>query len=282
MSLSAGEKKKMIDRKHSKLSVSRQCELLSLSKGALYYQPVGENAYNLKLMNLLDEQYTRTPFYGSRRMTAYLNSLGHAVNRKRVGRLMSIMGLEAIYPKPNLSRKRHERKIYPYLLKGLEIDRPNQVWSSDITYIRLKGGFAYLAAVIDWYSRYVLSWRLSNSLEVCFCLEALEDALAQGCPDIFNTDQGSQFTSEEFTGRLNSRGIKISMDSRGRALDNIFVERLWRSVKYEEVYLNDYQTVRDSKRRLGRYFIFYNTERFHQSLDYKVPIEVHFQDQRKQ
>jgi len=210
-------------------------------------------------------------------MTVYLNNKGYPVNRKRVRRLIILMGLEAIYPKKNMSKRNHEHKVYPYLLKGLNIDRPNYVWSADITYIRLCSGFLYLMAIIDWYSRYVVSWRLSNSLESAFCVDALAEALENHpSPEIFNTDQGSQFTSEIFLSPLKLRQIKISMDSKGRALDNIFIERLWRSLKYEEVYLRDYTTVRDATESINQYFNFYNNERYHQSLGYKTPNAVHF------
>jgi len=227
-------------------------------------------------MNLVDEQYTRTPFYGVPRMTAWLRRQGYGVNHKRIQRLMRLMGLEAIYPKPRLSIPSKEHKIYPYLLKGVSIDRPDQVWGADITYIRLAHGFMYLVAIMDWFSRYVLSWELSNTLETNFCLKALEGALMLSKPEIFNSDQGSQFTSLEFTGRLQTSGITISMDGRGRVFDNIFVERLWRSVKYEEVYLNHYQTVSEARLGLTEYFQFYNTERLHSSLEYRTPEEVYF------
>jgi putative transposase len=226
-------------------------------------------------MRRIDEVYTDRPFFGSRRMTAWLKREGYPVNRKRIGGLMRRMGLEAIHPKPNTSRPNPGHKVYPYLLRGLEIARPDQVWSTDITYIRLEKGFVYLAAIIDWHSRKVLSWRLSNSLDTAFCLDCLEDALSRGKPGIFNTDQGCQFTSQEFTGRLEAAGIRISMDGRGRALDNVFVERLWRSVKYEEVYPNAYRTVSDALLGLTRYFSFYNMERPHQGLDYATPSEVY-------
>jgi len=262
---------------HPGIPVCRQCKLLGLSRTAYYYEPVGVDEFALILMRLIDEQYTRTPFYGVRRMTAWLKRQGHDVNRKRVRRLMGLMGLEAVYPKPNLSRALREHKKYPYLLRDMVIERPDQVWSTDITYIRLSQGFIYLVAIIDWYSRYVLSWKVSITLEKEFCMEALEKALMSSKPEIFNTDQGVQFTSLEFTGLLDRTGILISMDGRGRALDNIFVERLWRSVKYEEVYLNDYQTVKEAKERLTQYFHFYNTERLHQSLGYKTPGEIYFQ-----
>lgn len=227
-------------------------------------------------MRLIDEQFTQTPFYGTRRLCAVLQEKGHIVNRKKMRRLMQEMGLEAIYPKPNLSMGNKIHKKYPYLLRGYAINRPGQVWSEDITYIRLEKGFGYLTAIIDWFSRYVLSWRLSNLLDTDFCLEALEEALRKGCPEIFNTDQGVQFTSHEFTRHLEDKGIAISMDGKGRALDNVFVERLWRSVKYEEVYLKDYKTMREAQEGLQKYFEFYNLKRPHQSLDYKKPHEVHF------
>jgi putative transposase len=226
-------------------------------------------------MRLLDEQYTRTPFYGSRKMTAWLQTQGYPVERKRVTRLLRLMGLEAVYPKPRLSVPGPLEQRYPYLLRNLSIERCNQVWSCDITYIRLARGFIYLMAVIDWYSRYVLSWQISVTLDASFCLEALDRALRGATPEIFNTDQGVQFTSTEFTSRLKAANIRISWDGRGRALDNIFVERLWRSVKYEEVYLKDYQSVPEAVRNLRAYFTFYNQERLHQSLDYLTPAQVY-------
>jgi len=249
--------------------------LIGLSRASLYYQARGEGEENLALMRLLDEQYTRTPFYGVRRMTAWLRTQGQQVNPKRVSRLMHLMGLAAIYPQPRLSVPAPGQRIYPYLLRGLKIERVNQVWSTDITYIRLLGGFIYLTAVIDWYARYVLSWEVSITLESDFCCQALKRALEKGQPEIFNTDQGVQFTSQAFTEILKERAIRISMDGRGRALDNIFVERLWRSVKYEEVYLHDYADVPAAEKGLGRYFGFYNTERLHQSLDYKTPAAIY-------
>lgn len=261
----------MIDKNNERLSINRQCDLLEVSKGALYYEPRPIDPYTLLLMDLMDKQHTKTPFYGSRRLAVYLKSVGHGINRKRVQRLMREMRIEAIYPKPKLSRRNENHKIYPYLLKGLKIKRPNQVWSTDITYIKIGNGFGYLTAVIDWYSRYVLSWRLSNTLENTFCIEALEEALDIAIPEIFNTDQGSQYTATNFLAPLIAKDIKISMDSKGRALDNIFVERLWRSVKYEEVYLKDYQTMPQAYRSLRDYLTFYNKERPHQSLAYDVP-----------
>lgn len=215
----------------------RQCELLGIARSQLYYEPVPESETNLRLMRLIDEQYLKTPFWGSRNMTAFLRGQGEAVNRKRIQRLMRKMGLEGLAPGPSTSRPSPGHKVYPYLLRNVLVERPNQVWSSDITYIPLRQGFLYLVAVMDWFSRHVLSWRLSNSLDVEFCVEALDEALGHGCPEIFNTDQGSQFTSREFTERLLSSSIAISMDGKGRALDNVFIERLWRSVKYEDIYL---------------------------------------------
>jgi putative transposase len=226
-------------------------------------------------MRLLDEQYTRTPFYGVLRMTAWLQSQGHEVNVKRVRRLLRQMGLMALYPGPKTSQPDQGHRIYPYLLRGLAITRPNHVWSTDITYIRLAHGFAYLVAIIDWYSRYVLAWQLSNTLETQFCVDALDRALTQATPTIFNTDQGAQFTSHDFTQRLERGGIQISMDGRGRALDNIFVERLWRSVKWEHVYLQNHQTMAEAGQGLAQYFAFYNHERLHQSLDYRTPGQVY-------
>lgn len=249
---------------------------MGLARSSRYYKPRETPSYDLELMRLIDEQYTRTPFYGIRRMTAWLDREGHHVNHKRVRNLMRQMGLEVIYPKPKLSQRNEEHKIYPYLLKGLEINRPNQVWSTDITYIRLHRGFVYLVAVMDWFSRYVLSRSVSVTMDVHFCLEALEKALRRGKPEIFNSDQGAQFTSREFTGVLLDAGVHISMDGRGRAFDNIFIERLWRSVKYEEVYIKDYGNVLACIAGLRSYFLLYNDERLHESLGYKTPREVYF------
>jgi putative transposase len=264
-----------VEPEHPELSVARQCELLGLCRASYYYRPVGESAENLELLRRLDEQYTRTPFYGVRRMTAVLRQAGYGVNPKRVRRLLRTLGLAALAPQPGTSRAAPGHRVYPYLLRGVRIERVNQVWSTDITYIRLNSGFVYLVAVLDWYSRYVLSWALSNSLEVGFCLDALAAALARAQPELFNTDQGAQFTSPAFTGRLLAAGVSISMDGRGRALDNVFVERLWRSVKYEEVYLQEYGGMRDAQRGLGRYFPFYNEERPHQALGYQTPEAVY-------
>ena len=257
------------------MSVRRQCELLGLSRSSRYYEPTGESAENLRLMRLIDEQYTAHPFLGSRRMTRWLIERGEEVNRKRVQRLMRIMGLEAIYPKPRTSTPGRGHKVYPYLLRGVAIERADQVWSTDITYVPMAAGFMFLAAVIDWFSRYVIAWRLSNTLDGSFCLEMLDDALATGKPEVFNTDQGVQFTAAAFTGRLESAGVAVSMDGRGRALDNVFVERLWRSVKYEDIYIRGYEAVPELHRGLSRYFAFYNDERLHQSLGYRTPAAVY-------
>ena len=269
------QKKGLVDSGGESLSIRRQCELLGLNRSNLYYEPRPVPQEQLVLMRRIDEIFMEYPFYGSRRITVSLKNEGWLIGRERVRRLMGQMGMIAIYPKPNLSRKHPQHKIYPYLLSGVEIEGPIQVWSADITYIGIRRGFFYLVAIIDWFSRYVLSWRLSNSLEAAFCIEALEEALEKGRPVIFNTDQGSQFTSNDFTGFLLDKGIKVSMDGRGRVFDNIFVERLWRSVKYEEVSLKDYQTGWEAKEGLKNYFDFYNHKRPHQSLSYKTPHEVH-------
>jgi putative transposase len=264
-----------VDRDHAEISVRRQCELLGVNRAGLYYQSRAESEENHLLLRLLDEQYTRTPFYGSRKMTEWLRAKGFEVNRKRVSRLMALMGVEAVYPKPKLSAPGEGHKIYPYLLRGVEVTRVNQVWSTDITYIRMAQGFVYLVAVMDWFSRYVLSWSLSLTMELDFCVEALKRALRRGRPEIFNSDQGSQFTSEKFTGELQARQIAISMDGRGRCMDNIFIERLWRSLKYEEVYLKDYSSVTEARASLESYIRFYNQERLHQSLDYRTPAALY-------
>ena len=256
------------------VSVARQCELAGVARSTVYAekQPKEINANDLLLCRLLDEEYTRHPFQGSRRMVAFLKNKGHQVNRKRVQRLMRLLGLAGMAPGPNTSRPHPEHKIYPYLLRGLDVTRPNQVWSIDITYVRLERGFAYLVAIIDWYSRKVLSWRLSNSMDVRFCVDCLEEALRHyDSPEIFNSDQGVQFTSTAFTKVLKREDIKISMDGRGRALDNIFVERLWRSVKYEDIYLKGYASMLPLTTGLTKYFTFYNGERGHQSLSYRTP-----------
>ena len=266
----------MIEPDHPHIGITRQCELLGLSRSTYYYVSQGESRENLQLLRLLDEQYTQTPYYSIRRMTAWLRSQGYEVNRKRVARLLRTMGLETIYPQPRLSQAHADHRIYPYLLRGVPITRVNHVWSTDITYIRLHGSFIYLVAVMDWFSRYVLSWAVSITMDVGFCLEALEQALEVAQPEIFNTDQGAQFTSIDFTARLASAGIRISMDGRGRALDNALVERLWRTVKYEEVYLKDYRTPREARQGLAQFFQGYNTERLHQALGYHTPAAVYF------
>lgn len=269
--------RQLVEPGHAQLSLRQQCQLLGLPRSSLYYaaKPVDEE--DLTLMRLLDQQYLRTPFYGVRRMTRWLREEEWMVNEKRVRRLLRLMGLEAIYPRPRLSEASAGHRKYPYLLKGLTIDRPGQVWSTDITFIPMNQGWLYLTAVLDWFSRYVLSWRLSNTLDGLFCLEALEEAMAgHGRPEIFNSDQGVQFTSAAFTGVLEREGIAISMDGRGRALDNVFVERLWRTVKYEEVYLKGYRDGQEAQQGLSRYFPFYNQQRGHQSLDYLTPAAVYF------
>jgi putative transposase len=264
----------MID-SSSRLSIARQCQLLSVSRSGYYYQPATESEENLKLMRLMDEQYLSTPFYGYRRMWAYLSTKGYRVNLKRVHRLYRLMGIEAIYCKPNLSKPCSEHKKYPYLLRNVPIIRPNQVWSTDITYIPMKQGFLYLVAVMDWYSRYVLSWELSNSLDTRFCLSALKKALTYGRPEIFNTDQGAQFTSAAFTGCLLDKGITISMDGKGRAIDNIFIERLWRDVKHQHIYLYEYTDGKTLHKGLSWYFKLHNEHKPHQSLKYKTPAQIY-------
>lgn len=268
----------MMEPFHKKLSISKQCELLNLPRSSYYRKDrqVGETEYNLELMRLLDEEYTRHPFYGSRKLRKYLNDLGFKVNRKRVQRLMRVMGIQSVAPGPNTSKPAPQHKVYPYLLRGVEINRANQVWCTDITYIRLNGGFVYLVAIMDWYSRKVLSWEVSATMDDSFCVSALERALRlYPKPEIFNSDQGAQFTGKAFTSVLKDADIKISMDGKGRCMDNIFIERLWRSVKYEEVYLNEYESVDQLRRALGKYFYFYNEERPHQHFDYKTPMAVY-------
>jgi putative transposase len=257
------------------MSVRRQCETLGMPRSTCYYESLSDPADDLRVMRMIDEQYLVTPFYGSRRMTVWLRAQGEEINRKRVQRLMRTMGLEAIYPRPHTSDPAAEHRIFPYLLRTLSITRPNQVWCSDITYVPMPRGFMYLTAVMDWFSRHVLSWRLSNTLEGSFCCEAVDAALTHGTPEIFNTDQGSQFTSESFTSLLAAHGVQISMDGRGRALDNVFIERLWRSVKYECIYLHGFTTVAELQAGLATYFTFYSHERFHQGLSNRTPFAVH-------
>lgn len=266
----------MIEPSHPALSVTRQCALLGLPRASYYHRPRPEPDANLALMRVIDETYLAYPFFGSRQMTRWLRRQGHEVNRKRVQRLMRQMGLEAIYRKPNLSRAQSGHRVYPYLLRDLTVTRPNQVWATDITYVSVQGGYAYLCAVIDWHSRCVLAWELSNTLDASFCVRAVQRALAaHGTPEIFNSDQGCQFTSSEFTGLLLARGVKLSMDGKGRCLDNVFVERLWRTVKYEEVYLKSYVSLVDAHAQLDRFFRFYNERRPHSSLDGATPAEIH-------
>jgi len=265
----------MIDPGHGALSIRRQCELVGLSRSSWYYECATESADNLRLMRQIDEEYLRHPCKGSRQMSVWLKAQGESANRKRVQRLMRLMGLEAIYPKPRTTERNPAHRIYPYLLRDVEILRPDHVWSTDITYIPLRGGYLYLAAILDWYSRFVLSWRLSNTLDVGFCLEALEEALSQSKPEIFNSDQGVQFTSAVFTSRLLGSAVRLSMDGKGRALDNVFVERLWRTVKYEEVYVKAYETAREAEANLASYFRYYNEGRFHSSLANRTPGSVY-------
>jgi putative transposase len=265
----------LIEPAHPALSVRRQCELLGLSRSSPYYEPAGEASEDLRRMRRIDEPDTACPFYGSRRMAAWLVEQGEEVNRERVQRLMRVMGLEAIDPKPRLSLAGNGHRIDPYLLRGVKVERRDQVWSTEITYVPIVSGFMDLAAVIDWYSRYVIAWRLSNTLDGTFCLEVLEEALKGGRPEVFNTDQGAQFTAAAFTGKLEAAGVAVSMDGRGRALDNVFVERLWRGVNYEAIYLRGYETVPALHRGLARYFAFSNEERLHQSLDYRTPAAVY-------
>ena len=274
-SLSVERRRAMVERQRPSLSVARQCRALGISRSSLYYQPVGVSQEVLELMKLVRQAvYLERPFFGSRRMAIWLRGQGYRINRKRVGRLMGEMGLRAIYRRPRTSKPGLGHRVYPYLLRSMRITRPNQVWAADITYVPMARGFMYLVAIMDWHSRYVLAWRLSTTLDVDFCVKALEEALEKGKPEIFNTDQGSQFTSEAFTGLLKQRGIQISMDGKGSYRDNLFVERLWRSVKYEEVYLKAYADGRDARAGIGEYLSFYNTQRPHQALGYRTPGEV--------
>ena len=274
--MSRAERRALVERKDPALPVSQQCRLLAVSRSSVYRQPAEVSEEDLAIMALIDRQYLARPYYGSRRMAAWLATQGHVVNRKRVQRLMRLMGLVAIYQRPNTSKAAAAHKVYPYLLGGIAIERVNQVWCSDVTYIPMAKGFLYLVVIMDWVSRAVLAWRLSNTLGAEFCVEALEEALARyGRPEIFNTDQGSQFTSDDFTGTLKRHEVTISMDGKGRCMDNIFVERLWRSLKYEEVYLNAYATVAEAKAGIGAWLSFYNEERQHQSLGYRTPRQIY-------
>jgi putative transposase len=266
----------MIEPQHDLLSVRRQCQLLGLHRSGLYYQPVAETTENLAIMRFLDEQYYKTPFYGERRLTALLRHTGYNVNRKRVKRLMRLVGWETLYQEPNTSEANASHKVYPYLLKGLTVTKANQVWATDITYVPMRKGFMYLCAVIDLHTRYVVNWSISNTMSADWCKDVVEEAIAlYGRPEIFNSDQGSQFTSEVFTSMLKSHEIQISMDGKGRAIDNIFIERLWKSVKYENIYLNVYEDGVSLYNGLQQYFDFYNKERLHQSLDYQTPQDLY-------
>lgn len=265
----------LIEPHHPRLSIVRQCDLLGLARSTYYHAPGGESVENLRLMRLIDEQYLRTPFFGTRQMTQWLRRQGYPVNRKRIQRLMRLMGLEGAVPGPHTSKPHPEHTVYPYLIGHMTLAHSNLVWATDITYVPMPMGFMYLVAILDWYSRYVLAWRLSNTLDTAFCIEALEAALTAQEPCVFNTDQGSQFTSIDFTDLLRQHQILISMDGRGRALDNVFVERLWRTVKYEDIYLRDYCSVPELEAGLSAYFDFYNHERPHSSLNGRTPAEVH-------
>ncbi len=266
----------MVDREHEKLSIARQCQLVSVARSSFYYERQGESPENLRLMRRIDEQFLESPFFGSRQMTRWLRREGETISRKRVRRLMRLLGLQAVYQRPRTSQPNPEHRIYPYLLRDLEITRPDHVWCTDVTYIPLQRGFLYLVAVMDWASRKVLSWRLSNSLEPSFCVEALEEALSRyGPPEIFNTDQGSQFTSTDFTEVLKGAGVKISMDGKGRWMDNVFIERLWRSLKYECVYLSEFTTGSEARAGIGWWIDFYGERRPHSSLDGQTPNEAY-------
>lgn len=271
----------MISKTNADLSIVRQCRLLNVNRASFYYHPLPGDEDTVTVMNEIQDLWEKHPFYGYRRITATLRRSGYKVNRKRVQRLMSKMGLQALYPKPRLSQANAEHKKYPYLLKGLSLERADQVWATDITYIRMNPGFVYLVAIIDLYSRYIVSWKLSISLDAGFCVEALEEALIKSCPEIFNTDQGCQFTSASWIEVVEAHGIQISMDGKGRCMDNIYAERLWRSLKYEEVYLRSYESVYEAKQSLARYIEFYNNHRPHQALGYQTPAEVYFKNRQK-
>lgn len=264
-----------VSREHPDLSMRKQCELLDVNRSMLYYEPRPPSSEKLELMRLIDEKFTDKPFLGARRIREWLKTEGWSVTRKRIRRLMKLMGLEAIYPKPKTSQRNPEHSVFPYLLRGLTIDRPDQTWATDITYVPMRRGFLYLTAIMDWYSRYVLSWELSNSLDTEFCIKALNSALTIGKPEIFNSDQGSQFTAQDFQAPLKKAGILISMDGRGRWLDNVFVERLWRSLKYEEIYLHAYESAQEARTSIGKWFNYYNYSRPHQALGYKTPYEIY-------
>jgi putative transposase len=276
--MSVERRRTKVEKDHPQLSLSRQCALLGISRSGLYYQPRGESELNLELMRQLDEQYLKTPWYGSRQMTRALRRLGYQVDRKRVRRLMRLMGLHSVAPGPNTSRRHPAHPVYPYLLRDLVIERANQVWCADLTYVPMAHGFVYLVAIMDWHTRHVLAWRLSTTQDTSFCLEALDEAIERyGTPEIFNTDQGSQFTSADWTGALQDAGIAISMDGKGHWMDNVFVERLWRSLKYECVYLNAFESVRDAMHQIGLWIDYYNDERPHSSLGDRTPREAYSQ-----
>lgn len=271
----------MVEPKYQQLSIVRQCQLLSINRSGYYYQPTGESALNLELMRLIDEQHLETPWYGARQMARHLRRQGYGVNRTRIGRLLRLMGLSAIYQKPNTSKPHPQHKIYPYLLRGMKISKPNQVWCADISYIPMRRGFLYLVAIMDWASRKVLSWRLSNTMDADFCVAALDEALARyGKPEIFNTDQGSQFTSDAFIGTLKNADIRISMDGKGCWVDNVMIERLWRSLKYECIYLHAFESGSEVRQGLKKWIGFYNTQRPHSSLDDKTPSEAYWNQPR--
>lgn len=273
--MSVVTRRQKVNFKHKKMSVRQQCSILGICRSGLLYTPIGTSELNLDLMEKIDKKYTDHPFYGRPKMTELLKKEGYQINGKRVGRLMQKMGIMAIYPKPNTSIRNKAHRVYPYLLRGRDITRSNEVWCADITYIRTEKGFMYLVAIMDWSSRYVIAWELSNTLDGDFCVRVLKRALALGKPEIFNTDQGSQFTSDRFTQTLLDQGIQISMDGKGRALDNVFIERLWRSLKYEMIYLRQFESVPELKSAIRAYLHFYNTERIHQGLAYKTPKEVY-------
>ena len=276
--MSKERRRSVVEKDHATLSLSRQCVLLGISRGSLYYAPKGESEFNLDLMREIDAQYLKTPWYGARQMVRYLKRIDYAVGRKRIRRLMRTMGLRAIVPGPDTSRRNKAHPVYPYLLRELDVTRSNQVWCADVTYIPLAHGFVYLVAIMDWHTRHVLAWRLSTTQDTAFCLEALEDAIERyGRPEIFNTDQGSQFTSQDWTDALTRAGIQISMDGKGRWIDNVFIERLWRSLKYECVYLNAFDSVRDAANGIGFWLRYYNTERPHSSLNDRTPEEAYFE-----
>lgn len=277
--MSRDRRKALISVDHPRLSIVGQCTLVDISRSSHYYTPCGESTFNLELMGKIDRQFLETPFYGSRQMARHLRRRGYAVGRTRVRRLMRLLGLQAIYQKPRTTIPNRHHRIYPYLLRGLLIERPNQVWCADITYIPMHRGFMYLVAVMDWHTRAVLSWRLSNTMDSGFCVEALTEALSRyGTPEIFNTDQGSQFTSEEFTDALSAAGVRISMDGKGRWMDNVFIERLWRSLKYECVYLREFETGHEAQHEIDRWLEYYNTDRPHSSLVDKTPMEAYIED----